>query len=236
MASASTPDKRRTAYGRCRERPKLGMAHSRVVIRFEIESDSDSRIIAVTAGVDGRPPMEIDAWIARIANAPILSVTGIFRPRHGRAALEGYKAWRIHATEIRIPEPDNGRPGILAARDFARNCEGQGPRADPALRTIILTDLVPTPMRSHHGAYALAFSGKIKGQPVAVLHPVEPFLGSNDLTALSGRLVAAKAAKASGYFRPEVIRSEQVVAWGFVAMSLEPVTTDPVSDEPDKHS
>jgi hypothetical protein len=195
----------------------VGQAKGRLVLRFEIEDPDTGRVLAVTAGVEALPAATVEAWIARIQDAPILAVRGLFRPWFGRkATTDAGRAWRIHASEIRIPPTDDGVPVLRVARAYALDHQDAPAQTEPAIREIVVTDLTPEPMRSHRGAYALAFQGLCKEQPLAILHPVAPGLDPDAIRALSVQLTTASRIRALGYFRPEIIRADQVVAWGFI--------------------
>lgn len=199
-------------------------------MRFEIQDYDTGQILAVTAGLDDRPPREVDAWIAAIRAAPILSVTGLFRPRPGLRKPDGGLLWRIHASVIRIPEIDDGVPAIRAARAYAQERQGQERRPAPTLREIVLTDLRPCPLRPHRDHYALAFESRHKGQPVALLHPLGFGMSAEEIATLSTSLLAMPRVRATGYFRPEITRGDAVLAWGFVASRCEPDVTGALLD------
>lgn len=214
------PAAEKTVYGRCRAAPEVSEAESGRVVRFDLIQADTGQVIAVLAWPSATAALP--EWIADLTAAPLIRVTGRFRLH--RPGPVGQRVWQILASSIEIGPRDSGADLIAAPKAYALARASHPEMCTPERteRTLEVGRAILKPMQRHRGGFALAFQAYSTADAlIDVIYPVADDAESGDLVALSGALSRASRITLTGYFRPSVVRGDQVMRWGFVASACE---------------
>ena len=211
---AVAPEK--TIYGRCRAVPEIQTTETGQIVRFDLVQADTQKVIEILAWPSRTTALSL--WLADLAAAPLIRVRGRFRLR--RPGPAGQRDWRLLASAIEIGPRDSGADLIDAAKAYAldRASHPEGAPAERTERTLRVGRAILKPMQRHRDGFALAFQAYSTSDAlIDIVYPVPNDADPGDLVALSGRLSRASRIILTGYFRPSVLRGNQIVRWGFVA-------------------
>lgn len=210
------PAPEKTVYGRCRAAPEISQSETGRVVRFDLIQADTGQVIAILAWPSATAALT--EWIADLTTAPLIRVTGRFRLH--RPGPVGQRVWQILASAIEIGPRDSGANLIAGPKAYglARASHPEMPAPERIERTLEVGRAILKPMQRHREGFALAFQAYSRGDAlIDVVYPVADDADPGDLVALSGALSRASRITLTGYFRPSVIRGDQVMRWGFVA-------------------
>lgn len=210
------PAPEKTVYGRCCAAPEVSQSETGRVVRFDLVQAETGQALAVIAWPSATAALS--EWIADLTAAPLIRVTGRFRLH--RPGPVGQRVWQILASAIEIGPRDSGADLIAGPKAYAleRASHPEMPAAKRTERTLEVGRAILKPMQRHREGFALAFQAYSRGDAlIDVVYPVADDADPGDLVALSGALSRASRITLTGYFRPSVVRGDQVMRWGFVA-------------------